>query len=58
MKYNSGDKIWSYETGGTRNMYWRKQKLRQLCCENMKKQHLENPRIKWDDNIKMDLEEI
>ena len=59
MKYYSGDQIEKNEMGGARSTYGEKRgAYRVLVGIPERKRPLERPRLRWEDNIKMDLREV
>jgi len=58
MKYYTGDKLKTNETGGACSMYGReKGAYRILVGKSERKRPLGRPRLWWEGNIKMDLRE-
>ena len=58
-KYCSGDKIEKNEMGGACSVYgWRRGVYRALVGKPEGKRPLGIPRRRWEDNIKMDLQEV
>jgi hypothetical protein len=55
----SGDKIQKNEFGGACSAYWKRRSLyRVLVWKSEGKRPFEGTRLRWEDNIKMDLQEL